>query len=74
MDLSQISKNQKVFIKQIHAQNTLKKRLFSLGLNIGKEVEVVEMSLQKNTLKVALGFSAVALRFDEAKLIEVEVA
>ena len=50
MDLSQITKNQKAFIKQIHAQHTLKKRFFSLGLNIGKEVEVVETSLQKNTL------------------------
>jgi len=72
MDLSQITKNQKAFIKQIHAQHTLKKRFFSLGLNIGKEVEVVETSLQKNTIKVALGFSSVALRLDEAKLIEVE--
>lgn len=74
IDLSQIAKNQKVHIKSIHAQNTLKKRLFSLGLGVGKEVEVVETSLQKNTIKITLGFSAVALRFDEAKLIEVEVA
>lgn len=72
MDLSQINKNQKALIKQIHAQHILKKRLLSLGLSVGKEVEVVETSLQKNTLKVALGFSAVALRFDEAKMIEVE--
>ncbi len=74
VDLSQINKNQKVLIKQIHAQQNLKKRLFSLGLGVGKEVEVVETSLQKNTIKVTLGFSAVALRFDEAKTIEVEVA
>ena len=71
-DLSQINKNQKVLIKQIHAQHTLKKRLYSLGLGVGKEIEVVETSLQKNTIKVALGFSSVALRFDEAKMIEVE--
>jgi len=74
MDLSQITKNQKALIKSIHAQNTLKKRLLSLGLGIGKEVEVVETSLQKNTIKLSLGFSSIALRFDEAKLIEVEVA
>lgn len=72
VDLSQINKNQKVLIKQIHAQHTLKKRLYSLGLVVGKEIEVVETSLQKNTIKVALGFSSVALRFDEAKMIEVE--
>ncbi|WP_238593562.1 FeoA family protein [Sulfurospirillum diekertiae] len=58
----------------MHAQNTLKKRLLSLGFGIGKEVEVVETSLQKNTIKVSLGYSSIALRFDEAKLIEVEVA
>ena len=74
MDLSQINTNQKALIKQIHAQNTLKKRLLSLGLGIGKEVTVVETSLQKNTIKLAIGFSSVALRFNEAKMIEVEVA
>lgn len=74
IDLSQINKNQKAHIKSIHAQNNLKKRLLSLGLGIGKEVEVVETSLQKNTLKVSLGYSSIALRFEEAKLIEVEVA
>ena len=74
MDLSQITKNQKAHITHIHAQHSLKKHLFSLGLGVGKEVEVVETSLQKNTIKITLGFSAVALRFDEAKLIEVEVA
>lgn len=74
MDLSQITKNQKAFIKQINAEQTLKKRLFSLGLGIGTEVEVVETSLQKNTLKVALGLSSIALRLDEAKTIQVEVA
>lgn len=74
LDLSQIAKNQKALIKSIHAQNILKKRLLSLGLGIGKEIEVVETSLQKNTIKIALGYSSIALRFDEAKLIEVEVA
>lgn len=74
MYLSQITKNQKALIKQINAEQTLKKRLFSLGLGIGREVEVVETSLQKNTIKVALGVSSIALRLDEAKTIQVEVA
>ena len=33
VDLSQIDKNQKAFIKTIHAQHSLKKRLQSLGLS-----------------------------------------
>jgi len=74
VDLSQIDKNQKAFIKTIHAQHSLKKRLQSLGLSAGQEVQVVETSLQKNTIKIALGFSSVALRLDEAKTVEVELA
>ena len=74
VDLSQIDKNQRVLIKNINAQHGLKKRLQSLGLNVGQEVQVVETSLQKNTIKIALGFSSVALRLDEAKTVEVELA
>ncbi|GEM_PF-686780 len=74
VDLSQIDKNQRALIKNISAQHGLKKRLQSLGLNVGQEVQVVETSLQKNTIKIALGFSSVALRLDEAKAVEVELA
>jgi ferrous iron transport protein A len=73
MNLAQLEKNQKGVIKQILAQSALKKRLFSLGIGIDKEITVLETSLQKNTIKIALGQSAVALRLDEAKLIEIEV-
>ncbi|MDD3343596.1 MAG: FeoA family protein [Sulfurospirillaceae bacterium] len=73
MNLSQTPKHIKVVIKTISAQSFLKKRLLSLGLSVGKEIEVTEMSLQKNTIKIALGFSAIALRMEEAQMIEVEV-
>lgn len=74
IELSQVSKDKTVLIKQINAQPSLKKRLFSLGLSVGKEITVSETSLQKNTIKIALGFSSVALRLDEAKAIVVEMA
>lgn len=73
MDLSHVPKNTKVKIVAIRAQTTLKKRLASLGVNVGKEVEVLETTLQKNTIKIAIGLSSIALRLDEAKSIEVEV-
>ncbi|ACZ12987.1 FeoA family protein [Sulfurospirillum deleyianum] len=73
MDLSHLSTHQKALITTINAQNSLKKRLLSLGFSVGKTIEVVETSLQKNTIKIALGFSSVALRLEEAKMIEVEV-
>ena len=73
MNLTELEKNQKGRIKQIHAQLALKKRLLSLGLSLDKEITLLETSLQKNTIKIALGQSALALRFDEAKMIEIEV-
>ena len=68
MNLSQIQKNEKVKIVRI----TLKKRLASLGVSVGKEVEVLETTIQKNTIKVGIGLGSVALRLDEAKCIDVE--
>ena len=72
MNLSQIQKNEKVKIVRINAPITLKKRLASLGVSVGKEVEVSETTIQKNTIKVGIGLGSVALRLDEAKCIDVE--
>lgn len=73
MDLSQAKKSEKLKIVQIHAQSILKKRLSSLGVIVRKEVEVLEMTIQKNTIKIGIGLGSIALRLDEAKLIEVEI-
>lgn len=72
MNLSQIQKNEKVKIVRINAPITLKKRLASLGVSVDKEVEVLETTIQKNTIKVGIGLGSVALRLDEAKCIDVE--
>ena len=72
MNLSQIQKNEKAKIVRINAPITLKKRLASLGVSVGKEVEVLETTIQKNTIKVGIGLGSVALRLDEAKCIDVE--
>ena len=73
MDLSQVQKDEKVRIVRIDAPIALKKRLASLGVNVGKEVEVLEMTLQKNTIKLGIGLGSVALRLDEAQCVHVEV-
>lgn len=73
MDLSQIQKNQKVKILSINAQAILKKRLVSLGVMVGKEVEVLESTIQNNTLKIGIAQGFIALRLDEAKCVEVEI-
>lgn len=72
MDLSQVQKNEKVKIVRINAKITLKKRLASLGVSVGKEIEVLETTLQKNTIKVGIGLGSIALRLDEAKCVNVE--
>lgn len=72
MDLSQVQKNEKVKIIRINAQTTLKKRLASLGVSVGKEIEVLETTLQKNTIKIGIGLGSIALRLDEAKCVNVE--
>lgn len=73
MDLSQVQKDEKVRIVRIDAPIALKKRLASLGVNVGKEVEVLGMTLQKNTIKLGIGLGSVALRLDEARCVHVEV-
>ena len=73
MDLSEAKKGTKARVTAIHAQLSLKKRLSSLGLSVGKEVEILETTLQKNTIQLAIGLGSIALRFDEAKQIEIEV-
>lgn len=72
MDLSQLDKHAKAVIVAVHAQSMLKKRLASLGVSEGKIIQVLEMSLQKNTIKIAVGTGSLALRLDEAKAIDVE--
>lgn len=73
MNLSNVPKNTKVKIVAIDAHISLKKRLGSLGVSVGKEVEVLETTLQKNTIKIGIGLGSIALRLDEAKSIDVEI-
>jgi len=73
MNLAEIGKGKMVQILAIEAPIGLKKRLGSLGMSVGKEVEVLEMTLQKNTIKLGIGLGSVALRLDEAQYIHVAV-
>ena len=73
MNLAEVGKGKMVHIVAIEAPIGLKKRLGSLGMSVGKEVEVLEMTLQKNTIKLGIGLGSVALRLDEAQCIHVAV-
>lgn len=73
MNLAEIGKGKMVQIVSIEAPIGLKKRLGSLGISAGKKIEILEMTLQKNTIKLGIGLGSVALRLDEAQCIEVAV-
>ena len=72
MLLTDLKKGEKGIIKAINALPELKQRLFSFGIVKGAEVEVVDCSINKSTLEVKVGNTLLALRYDEAKAIEVE--
>lgn len=58
-------------IKKIHASGPLKERLMSLGLIKGVELTLLEYAPAKSTVEVKIGRMRIALRKEEANLIEV---
>ncbi len=54
-----------------HAKGSLKERLMSLGLIKGVELQLLEYAPAKSTLEVKIGKMRIALRKEEAELIEV---
>lgn len=72
MLLSEMSKGQKGIIIAIDATKQLRDRLMSLGLMIGEEIEVVEFTLMRQTFKVMVDGSSIAIRQDEAERIFVK--
>jgi ferrous iron transport protein A len=72
MLLSEMTKGQKGTIIAIDATKQLRDRLMSLGLMIGEEIEVMEHTLMKQTFKVIVDGSSVAIRVEEAERIFVK--
>jgi len=62
----------KVRIVKLHAKDDLKQRLISFGLMKNAKVEVLEHAPAKSTIEVKIGKMRIALRAQEAELIEVE--
>jgi ferrous iron transport protein A len=72
MNLSEIDKNQKVKVIKITSNDELKQRFYSFGIFKGIEIEVENISLAGNTIEIVVDDTAIALRVEEAKTIEVE--
>jgi len=62
----------KVKVVKLNAKSDLKRRLISFGIMKETVVEVLEFSPGKSTLEIKVGKMRVALRAQEAQLIEVE--
>jgi len=72
--LADLKEDEKAVVLKVRADVELKQRLASLGLRKNSTIKVKALSLNKSTIEVEIGTSMIALRFEEAKKIEVEKA
>ncbi|WP_263833221.1 FeoA family protein [Sulfurospirillum oryzae] len=69
--LSDMNAGEKGIVKKVNADGELKQRLFSLGLHKGSHLQIKATSIAKSTMEIEVGTTLLALRFEEAKSIEV---
>ena len=70
--LSEMNAGEKAIVSRIEADGELKQRLFSLGLRKGSNIQIKATSIGKSTMEVEVGTTLLALRYEEAKSIEVK--
>lgn len=69
--LSACTKGGRATVVRINATGPLKQRLISFGLMKGAEVRMLECAPAKSTFEIKVGNVSLALRREEAELIEV---
>ena len=70
--LNDCKKACKVKVLKLNAPTDLKQRLISFGIMKECIIEVLELAPAKSTIEIKVGKTRIALRAQEAKLIEVE--
>ena len=70
--LKECHKACKVKVIKLNANSDLKQRLISFGIMKESIIEVLEHAPAKSTIEVKVGKMQIALRAQEAELIEVE--
>jgi len=65
-------KGEKVKVAKLNADLELKQRLISFGIMKDALVEVIEQAPRKKTIEIKVGKMRLALRSEEAALIEVK--
>ena len=72
LTLADLKADEKAIVLKVRADVELKQRLASLGLRKNSNIKIKALSLNNSTIEVEVGTSMIALRFDEAKEIEVK--
>lgn len=72
MRLAELKKGNRAKIIKINAESALRDRLNSMGVMKGEHLIVRGCSLAKQTMKIEIEGTLIALRAEEAKKIEVE--
>ena len=72
MTLNELTKGESGIIKQIDCDKVLKARLNSFGVKKGEKINVEEVTLAKETIKIKINRTKIALRVTEATNIKVE--
>jgi len=70
--LIECDRGEKVQVVKLNAKDELKQRLISFGIMKQAEVEVLEQAPRKKTVEIKIGKMRLALRAEEAELIEVQ--
>jgi ferrous iron transport protein A len=70
--LLECQKGDKVIVKKLNASGELKQRLISFGIMKEAQLKVLEHAPRKKTIEVKVGKMRLALRAEEAQLIEVQ--
>ena len=71
MHLADVNVGDEVTILALHCEKELKARLMTFGIIKGALVSVAYISLAKNTIEIVVDDTAIALRMEEAKLVDV---
>ncbi len=71
-NLTQCAKGSSCKVVKIHASGPLKERLMSFGMGRGVGIELLEYAPGKSTVEIKVGKMRIALRKEEAELVEVD--
>ena len=72
MKLSELLVGNSAIVKKIDAISSLKHRLYSFGIIKGATITIEAISMAKNTLEINVDDTLIAIRMEEASIIEVD--